>query len=42
MMLLTFKEAFSDMPKHFFERYIALVRQFGPVQVGPSKFKPTQ
>jgi hypothetical protein len=23
-------------------RYIALVRRFGPVQAGPSKFKPTQ
>jgi hypothetical protein len=26
----------------YFERYIALVRRFGPVQAGPSKFKPTQ
>jgi hypothetical protein len=25
-----------------FVRYIALVRRFGPVQAGPSKFKPTQ
>jgi hypothetical protein len=25
-----------------FERYIALVRQFRPVQAGPSKFKPMQ
>jgi hypothetical protein len=25
-----------------FERYTALVRGFGPVQAGPSKFKPTQ
>jgi hypothetical protein len=25
-----------------FERYIALVRRVGPVQAGPSKFKPMQ
>jgi hypothetical protein len=25
-----------------FVRYIALVRWFGPVQAGPSNFKPTQ
>jgi hypothetical protein len=32
----------SCAQRFFFERYIALVRRFGPVQAGPSKFKPMQ
>jgi hypothetical protein len=32
----------GSIQRFCFERHIALVRWFGPVQAGPSKFKPTQ